>query len=235
MSIILASIGLPGKNHSSLGYHLENQNPRGLYLQNPRYNGPIYFPNPIYNMLNEDTMKELDKYCQEKKTQHEHACNRMAKEHEQDHEEADSPRNPEPDLENHFHEDSYPMQDTDIEDLLEIHGQYSANMASTYHISKHSVSSYGSLVDKGANGGLAGADVHVLERTGRKVSVTGIDDHELPGLDIVTCVTLIQTNHGRVNMLMHEYAYMVEAKPSTLRVRLTENAERHFQGSLLLL
>ena len=43
-------------------------------------------------------------------------------------------------------------------------------MASTYHISKHSASSYGSLVERGANGGLAGADVHVLERTGRKVS-----------------------------------------------------------------
>ena len=57
------------------------------------------------------------------------------------------------------------------------------------------------------NGGLAGVDVHVLERTGRKVSVTGIDDHELPGLDIVTCVALIQTNHGKVNMLMHEYSY----------------------------
>ena len=64
-------------------------------------------------------------------------------------------------------------------------------MTSTYHISKHSTSSFGSLVDRGANGGLAGADVHVLERTGRKVSVTGIDDHELPGLDIVTCVALI--------------------------------------------
>ena len=48
------------------------------------------------------------------------------------------------------------MQDTDIEDLQEMHGQYSANMASTYHISKHSASSYGSLVDRGANGGLAG-------------------------------------------------------------------------------
>ena len=36
---------------------------------------------------------------------------------------------------------------------------------------------------------------------------SGIDDHELPGLDIVTCVALIQTNHGKVNMLMHEYAY----------------------------
>ena len=57
------------------------------------------------------------------------------------------------------------MQDMDIEDLLETHGQYSANMASAYHNSKHSASFYGSLVDRGTNGGLAGADVHVLERT----------------------------------------------------------------------
>ena len=32
-------------------------------------------------------------------------------------------------------------------------------------------------------------------------------DHELPGLDKVSCVVLIQKNHGKVNMLMHEYAY----------------------------
>ena len=62
------------------------------------------------------------------------------------------------------------------------------------------------MVDRGANGGLAGADDHVLERTGRKQSVASMDDHELPGLDIFTCVALIQTNHGNVNMLMHEYA-----------------------------
>ena len=61
--------------------------------------------------------------------------------------------------------------------------------------------------DRGANGGLAGADVHILERTCRKVSVAGIDDHELPGLDIVPCVALMQTNPGKVNMLIHEYAY----------------------------
>ena len=158
----------------------------------PRYNGPVFLPKHIYNMLCEDIKKELDKYNQEKKAKYNH---------EQEHEEADGPDNPEPDLDNQFHEVSYPMQDTDIEDLLETHGQYSAKMTSTYHISKHSASSYGSLVDRGANGGLAGADVCVLERTGRKVSVTGIDDHELP---IVTCVALIQTNHGKVNMLMHE-------------------------------
>ena len=106
-----------------------------------------------------------------------------------------------------FHEEPYPMQDSDIEDLLETQVPYSVNMASIYHITKHSASTYGSLVDRGANGGLAGADVHVLEITDRIVSITGIDHHELPGLDIVTCAALIQTNHGKVNMLMHEYAY----------------------------
>ena len=56
------------------------------------------------------------------------------------------------------------MQDSDIDTLLETHRHCSAKMESTYHISNHSASSYGSLVDGGANGGLAAADVHVLER-----------------------------------------------------------------------
>ena len=84
---------------------------------------------------------------------------------------------------------------------------YSVNKAHIYHVSKHSFSHYGSLFDRGANGGLAGSDVRILERTGRTVSVTGIDNHELPGLDIVTCAALLPTNHGKVVLIMHEYAY----------------------------
>ena len=49
--------------------------------------------------------------------------------------------------------------------------------------------------------------MRILERTGRTVSVTGIDNHELPGLDIVTCAVLLHTNHGKVVVIMHEYAY----------------------------
>ena len=56
---------------------------------------------------------------------------------------------------------------------------YSINKSHIYHVSKHSSSHYGSLIDRGANGGLAGSDVRILERTGRTVSVTGIDNHEL--------------------------------------------------------
>ena len=47
----------------------------------------------------------------------------------------------------------------------------------------------------------------ILERTGRTISVTGIGNHEIPGLDIVTCAALLNTNHGKVILIMHEYAY----------------------------
>ena len=84
---------------------------------------------------------------------------------------------------------------------------YSINKAHIYHVSKHSSSRDGSLIDWGANGGLAGSDVRILERTGRTVSVTGIGNHELTGLDIGTCVAFLHTNHGKVVLIMHEYAY----------------------------
>ena len=84
---------------------------------------------------------------------------------------------------------------------------YSINKTHIYHVSKHSSSHYGSPIDRGANGGLAGSNVRILERTGRTVSVTGIGNHELPGLDLVTCAALLHTNDGKVILIMHEYAY----------------------------
>ena len=40
---------------------------------------------------------------------------------------------------------------------------YSINKTHIYHVSKHSSSHYGSLIDRGANGGLAGSDVRILK------------------------------------------------------------------------
>ena len=65
-------------------------------------------------MLSDDVQKALDKYNQEKKAQYEPTCPRMAKVHEEDHDEADHPDNPEADLENHLPDNSYLMQDSDI-------------------------------------------------------------------------------------------------------------------------
>ena len=62
------------------------------------------------------------------------------------------------------------------------------------------------MVDRGANGGLPGSDVRILPRSSRKCTVTGIDSHELQGLDVVLCAALVETNHGIVNLIMSEYA-----------------------------
>ena len=80
----------------------------------------------------------------------------------------------------------------------------------TYHVAQANQAKHGSLVDRGAKGSLAGSHVRVLSTSSRKCTVTGIDNHEIPGLDLVHCVALVQTNHGMVNHIMNEYAYYAE-------------------------
>ena len=54
---------------------------------------------------------------------------------------------------------------------------------------------------------MAGSDVRVLSTSSRKCTVTGIDNHEIPGLDLVQCAALVQTSHDIVNLIMNEYAF----------------------------
>ena len=77
----------------------------------------------------------------------------------------------------------------------------------TYHVAQANQAKHGSLVDRGANGGLAGSDVRVFSTSSRKCTVTGIDNHEIQGLDLVQCGALVQTNHCMVNLIMNEYAF----------------------------
>ena len=58
----------------------------------------------------------------------------------------------------------------------------SINHHFTYHVAQASQAKQDSLVDRGANGGLAGSDVRILFRSSRKCTVTGIDSHELQAL-----------------------------------------------------
>ena len=82
----------------------------------------------------------------------------------------------------------------------------SINHHFTYHIAQASQAKHGSRVDRGANGGLAGSDVRILSRSSRKCTVTGIDSHELQGLDVVQCAASVDSNDGIVNLIMNEYA-----------------------------
>ena len=63
------------------------------------------------------------------------------------------------------------------------------------------------LVDRGANGGLAGSDMRVIHKPQRKINIQGIDNHEVTGLDVVTAATLLNTSQGKVIGIFNEYAY----------------------------
>ena len=64
------------------------------------------------------------------------------------------------------------------------------------------------LVDHGANGGLADSDMRVIHTTYRKINISGIDNHEVTGLDVVTAATLLNTSQGKVIGIFNKYAYL---------------------------
>ena len=64
------------------------------------------------------------------------------------------------------------------------------------------------LVDRGANGGLAGSDMRVIHKPHRKINIQGIDNHEDTGLVVVTAATLLNTSQGKVIGIFNVYAYL---------------------------
>ena len=64
------------------------------------------------------------------------------------------------------------------------------------------------LIDRGANGGLAGADMRVIHTTPRKINIVGIDDHELTGLNVVNAAAVLDTQKGPIIGVFHEYAHL---------------------------
>ena len=64
-----------------------------------------------------------------------------------------------------------------------------------------------SLIDRGANGGIAGDNVRIITTTDRRVNVSGIDNHQLQDLKIVTAGGVCSSNQGEVIVILHQYAY----------------------------
>ena len=70
----------------------------------------------------------------------------------------------------------------------------------------------GALVDRGANGGIAGEDVRIIAKTGRQVDVQGIDNHQIVDIPVVTAGAVVNTQKGEVIAIMHQYAYTGKGK-----------------------
>ena len=83
-----------------------------------------------------------------------------------------------------------------------------------FRVSAHSSTKAATLVDRGANGGMAGSDVRLIETGERCADVSGINDHQISNLPISTVAGLVQTQHGPVVAIIHQVAY--HGKGSTI-------------------
>ena len=96
---------------------------------------------------------------------------------------------------------------SDISNVLSVKRSRQIQVCQCY-LFQHANHTNQQLVDRGANGGLAGSDMRVIHKTHRKINIQGIDNHEVTGLDVVTAATLLNTSQGKVIGIFNEYAYL---------------------------
>ena len=96
---------------------------------------------------------------------------------------------------------------SDISNVLSVKRSSQIQVCQQY-LFQHANHTNQQLVDRGANGGLAGSDMRVLHKTQCKFDIQGIDNHEVTGLDVVTAATLLNTSQGKVIDIFNEYAYL---------------------------
>jgi hypothetical protein len=89
---------------------------------------------------------------------------------------------------------------------------YAANQHIQYWASSHRPVRTGALIDPGANGGIAGNDVWIINHTGRQVDVQGIDNHQIVNIPIVTTGAVVKTQSSEVIIILHQYAYTGKGK-----------------------
>ena len=96
---------------------------------------------------------------------------------------------------------------SDISNVLSVKRSRQIQVCQRY-LFQHANHTNQQLVDRGANGAIAGSDMHVIHETHRKINIQGIDNHEVTGLDVVTAATLLNTSQGKVIGIFNEYAYL---------------------------
>jgi hypothetical protein len=63
------------------------------------------------------------------------------------------------------------------------------------------------LIDRGANGGVAGSDTWLIDKSLWSVHIQGIDDHMIKDVPIGPVGAVVNTQRGEVIAIMHQYAY----------------------------
>jgi hypothetical protein len=83
------------------------------------------------------------------------------------------------------------------------------------------------LVDRGANGGIAGNDCRIISYSDRTVDVTGIANHQLTSIKIGTVGAYARSQRGPVILIMNQYAIFQEFRTIHSSVQL-----EHFRNTV---
>ena len=90
------------------------------------------------------------------------------------------------------------------------------NTHNLYTVSEHKHTHNASLVDRGANGGIAGNDVRLVPDFSmsphKTVNIMGIDNHQLTSIPIVSVGGVSTSQHGPVILIFHQYAHYGKGK-----------------------
>jgi hypothetical protein len=87
--------------------------------------------------------------------------------------------------------------------------EYVANLNDVmYQVSNHKQMTLpNALIDCGANGGVAGSDTWLIDKSLCSVHIQGINDHMIKDVAIGTVGAVVNTQRGEVIAIMHQYAY----------------------------
>jgi hypothetical protein len=77
-----------------------------------------------------------------------------------------------------------------------------------YSVSASRTKRPGALIDRGANGGVAGEDARIIQKLHRTVDVQGIDNHQIVDIPIVIAGGVINTRRGPAIAILNQYAYI---------------------------
>ena len=67
-------------------------------------------------------------------------------------------------------------------------------------------------MDRGANGCIFGKDVRVVQKTGKCIDLSGIDNHTVQNLELATVAAYILTDYGPIIGIFHQGAIMPNGK-----------------------
>ena len=84
--------------------------------------------------------------------------------------------------------------------------------STVYSVSASKTKRPGALVERVANGGVAGEDVRVIKRLHRTVDVQGIDNHQIVDIPIVIAGGVINTQRGPAIGILNQYTYIGKGK-----------------------